>query len=211
MSRFAAAGAVPALLAATLAGVFAAQSAHAIAIQLQPVDTNALVGDLIGIDVFVSGLSSPETADEIVSAFDLDVLYDPAILNATSISFGAALGLADVDTFTSSIFSPGRLDFANISLLLNDELSLLQGDSILLASLTFSAIGIGSSMLSFDALASPGIDLVGSDPFTRLPIDFAGTALVTVGDQPTGVPEPGLPALFALGLLGLGAARRIAR
>ena len=207
MSRFAA----PALLAALLAGTFATPSAHAVAIQLQPVASTALVGDLISIDVFVSGLSSPEPGDEIVSAFDLDVLYDPTILNATSISFGAALGIADVDTFTSSIFSTGRIDFANVSLLLNDDLDLLQADSVLLASLTFSAIGIGSSLLAFDAQTSPGIDLVGRDPFARLPIDLAGTALVTVGERPIGVPEPGLLAPFALGLLGLGAARRIAR
>ncbi len=84
---------------------------------------------------------------EIVSAFDLDVLYDPAILNATSIAFGPALGFTDIDTFASSIFAPGRLDFANISLLLNDELAALQGNSVLLASLTFSAIGIGFSTL----------------------------------------------------------------
>jgi hypothetical protein len=207
MIRFAA----PALLAALLAGTLAAPPANAIAIQLQPVDTNALVGDLISIDVFVSGLASPELGGEIVSAFDLDVLYDPSILNATSISFGNALGLADVDTFTSSFFSTGRIDFANVSLLLNDDLDLLQGDSILLASLTFSAIGIGQSLLSFDALTSPGIDLVGRDPFTRLPIDFAGSAQVTIGERPVSVPEPGMLALLAIGLLGLGTARRIAR
>jgi hypothetical protein len=207
MFRFAA----PALLAALLAGTFATPPAHAIAIQLQPVDTDALVGDLISIDVFVSGLSAGEAGSEIVSAFDLDLLYDPAILNATSISFGAGLGAADVDTFTSSLLSSGRIDFANVSLLLNDELDLLQGDSVLLASLTFSAIGIGQSLLSFDALTSPGIDIVGRDPFTRLPIDFAGTALVTVGERPTSVPEPGMLALLALGLLSLGTARRIVR
>jgi hypothetical protein len=206
MIRFAA----PVLLAALLAGTFTSQPAHAIAIQLQPIDTTALVGDLISIDVFVSGLSSGETG-EIVSAFDLDVLYDPAILNATSVTFGAALGLADADTFTSSFLSSGRIDFANVSLLLNDELDLLQGDSILLASLTFSAIGLGQSLLSFDTLTSPGIDLVGRDPFTRLPIDFAGNALVTINDRPTSVPEPGMLALLALGLLGLGSARRIVR
>jgi hypothetical protein len=207
MFRFAA----PALLAALLAATFVMPRAHAIAIQLQPLDTDALVGDVISIDVFVSGLTSGEAGSEIVSAFDLDLLYDPTILNAASISFGAGLGVADVATFTSSVFSSGRIDFANVSLLLNDELDLLQGDSVLLASLTFSAIGIGQSLLSFDSLTSPGIDLVGRDPFTRLPIGFAGSALVTIGERPTSVPEPGMLALLALGLLSLGTARRIVR
>jgi hypothetical protein len=206
MSRFAA----PALLTALLAGPFATPCAHAISIQLQPVDTTALVGDVFSIDVFVSGLASGE-GGEIVSAFDLDVLYDPAILNATSIAFGAGLGLADVDTFTGQLLTAGRIDFSNVSLLLNDELDLLQGDSILLASLSFSAIGAGASLLSFDTFASPGINVVGRDPFTSLPIDFAGTALVTVNERPVGVPEPGTLLLFALGLFGAGAARRIAR
>jgi hypothetical protein len=199
MSRFVA--------AALLAGVFASQSASAITIEMLPASSDAFVGDTISIDVVVSGLAAPQ-AGEIVSAFDLDVLYDPAILNATSISFGAALGLSDVDTFTSSIYSPGRLDFANVSLLLNDQLAALQGDSILLASLSFSAIGIGSSALTFDALAFPGIDLVGSDPFSRLAIDFASSALVNVSERPIGVPEPGTLAMLCIGLIGVAAARR---
>ncbi len=206
MSRFAAAG-VPALMTALLAGTLASQSASAVAIEFVPATTDGSVGDLFSIDVIVSGLSSGETG-EIVSAFDLDVLYDPAILNATSIAFRPALGLTDIDTFASSIFAPGRLDFANISLLLNDELAALQGDSVLLASLTFSAIGSGFSTLTFDTLMPPGITLVGSDPFSTLPIDFAGSALLTVRERPASVPEPGTLALLGLGLLGIAAARK---
>jgi hypothetical protein len=206
MSRFAAAG-VPALMAALLAGTLASQSANAVAIEFVPADTDGFVGDLFNVDVIVSGLSAGETG-EIVAAFDLDVLYDPAVLDATSIAFGSALGLTDLDTFASSIFAPGRLDFANISLLFNDELAALQADSVLLASLTFSAIGIGSSTLTFDTLMPPGITLVGSDPFSTLPIDLAGGALLTVRERPISVPEPGTLALLGLGLLGIAAARK---
>jgi hypothetical protein len=206
MSRFAAAGA-PALMAALLAGTFASQPAHAVAIEFVPSGAEGFVGDLFNIDVVVSGLSSGESG-EIVSAFDLDVLYDSSILSATSIAFGPALGLTDIDTFASSIFSPGRLDFANVSLLFNDDLAALQGDSVLLASLTFSAIGVGSSTLTFDTLTPPGVTLVGSDPFSTLPVDFAGSALLTIRERPTGVPEPGALALLGLGLLGIAAARK---
>jgi hypothetical protein len=206
MSRFAAAS-LPTVLAALLTGTFAAQPAQAVAIQFTPDTSAGFVGDVFNIDVFVSGLSAGESR-EIVSAFDLDVFYDPTILNATSVTFGAALGLADIDTFTSSFLSSGRIDFANVSLLRNDQLGDLQGDSVLLASLTFSAIGIGSSALTFDTLTPPGIDLVGRDPFERLPIDTAGSALLTVNERPASVPEPGTLLLLGMGLLGLLAARK---
>ncbi|MGH8175349.1 MAG: cohesin domain-containing protein [Steroidobacter sp.] len=195
--------AVPMLSTILLCAALLSGRAEAIAIQLMPAATNVAIGDAFSIDVIVSDLHD---AGEIVSAFDLDLLYDANLLSATGVSFSALLGAPDVDAFGGGVFTPGRIDFANVSLLTNAELLALQSDSFVLASLSFNALGAGVASLLFDALAPPGLALVGLDPFANLPLDHIGAAVVTV-TAPTSVPEPGSLGLLALGLLGLLARR----
>ena len=66
--------------------------AAAISIGFQPVAQTINGGDAFTVDVVVSGLTS---VSEIVSAFDLDVTYDPSILATTGITFSNLLGNSD--------------------------------------------------------------------------------------------------------------------
>ena len=104
------------------------------------------LGTSITVDIEISGLTA---AGEIVSAFDLDVLYDPTILSATNVTFGPFLGDPFLDLLTGFSFpGPGVVDFAALSFLFDSELATLQSDTFVLASLSFDTIGVGTSSLT---------------------------------------------------------------
>ena len=165
-----------------------------ISISFEPSSASVNVGDAIDVDVVVSGLSA---AGEIVSAYDLFVSYDASVLTASTISYGSFLDTA-IQLSDTSIY--GLLEFSEISLLTDAELALLQSDSFTLATLSFSAIAIGSSLLTFEPNPVLGIiDVVGRN-YQSLEVS-AGTGLVSVVKLPVTVPEPGSMLLMLLGLL----------
>ena len=181
-------------------------------LSFSPSTNTVNVGDTFDVDVVISDLYATDGSREIVSAFDLDVLYDSAVLNATGVIFGTSLGLnvSDdpfdffADALVASDLSPGRVDLAELSYLFNSELLALQpNDSFTLATLSFDAIGLGISSLTFDPIEFPGVDVKGYDPFS--PFDLSnstGQGTVTV------VPVPGALFLMITGLLSLGIAGR---
>jgi hypothetical protein len=177
----------------------------AVSLNFSPSTTTVNVGDSFDIAVVISDLYAADNSREIVSAFDLDVLYDPAVLNATGITFGLSLGDEFFfEVFNDAIFSPGRIDFAALSLLDVADLLVLQpDDSFTLATLSFDAIGLGISSLTFDPVEFPGVDVKGYDPFTPFDLSAStGQGSVTV------VPVPGALILMISGLLSLGVAGR---
>ena len=87
-------------------------------LSFSPSTNTVNVGDTFDVDVVISDLYAADGSREIVSAFDLDVLYDSAVLNATSVTFGTFLdplglwfSLQDVDLSGS-----GVIDIAELSL-----------------------------------------------------------------------------------------------
>jgi hypothetical protein len=112
------------------------------------------------------------------------------------------------EVFNDFILSPERIDFAADSLLSDEELSALQPDSIVLATLSFTALAPGVSPLDFDPSNPPGILIVSHlaeaiDPslITVLP----GEIVVLERVQ---TPEP---STLWLGLAGLLAVRKLRR
>jgi hypothetical protein len=185
------------LAAVTLAaGLLLPGAAGAVSIGLEPGSQNVSPGDAVSVDVVLSDLGG-----EVVSAYDLDVTYDPGVLAATDVLFTTALGdelaFPFPEVFNGSDLSvAGVVDLAQLSILSDDELSALQGgDTVTVATLAFDAVGAGTSDLGFvfDALN----DVKGRDGAV-LPLDVSG-ASVTVGTPETPIPEPGAAALFALG------------
>jgi hypothetical protein len=104
-------------------------------------------------DIILSGLP----AGGIVSAFDFDVLYNPAALaglSGVSVSFGSWLGdVGKYEVLQSSVLSSGLIDLASVSLLSDLALQSRQnpaGGSLVLATLNFDGVTSGSTSLEFD-------------------------------------------------------------
>jgi hypothetical protein len=199
-------------------------TSHALFIDFLPSVTEATTGDSFGVDIVVGDLTS---AGEIVSAFDLTIGFDASVIAATDVTFGAALGeafffevledflIGPGTTFGGVSYPLGQVNFAALSLLGDGALAALQGDSVVLATLSFTALGAGTSDLSFIPGLVPGVDgldVKGSAilPFVPgiLEFDSVGTGSVSVMAPPISVPEPGTWALLGVGLLAMGALRR---
>lgn len=196
-----------ALATLALAGSFASD-AQAIAIGFNPVNGLVTLGGSFTIDVVVSGLPEAQSGAEVVSAFDLDVLYDASVLTATDFQFSDALGSVGVDALTSTWLEPGRIDFASLSFLDTASLLSLQNvEQLVLGRLLFDAIGIGNAVLTFDTATSPGVLLVGIDPFDSLPLSDIGSAQIGVL-EPVSVPEPTTLWLMLSGVALMVCSRR---
>jgi hypothetical protein len=160
------------------------QPVHAILLSLVPSSATVTTGNTVDVDVIISGLGNPPS----VGTFDLDIGFNTAILAPTAVTFGAFLGdPALFEALTAFDFgTPGRVEFAEVSLLSPSELDALQQSSFSLATLSFSAIANGTS-----------------------PFFFAGNQIV---DDAFGnklpIPEPATVLLLAAGLIALRTIRR---
>jgi hypothetical protein len=181
----------PLALAAALFG----GPVNAATIGFAPASVIAAVGDTFSVDVVVSDLGG-----EIVSAYDLDIVFDASVLSATGISFSGALGGI---AFHDHDLAPGLVDLAGVSLISDAALLALQGgDAVTLASIAFTKTGEGQAALDFvfDAVN----DVKGANG-EILPIDAVPGSVAPI-------PEPTAALTFGTGLLVTGfALRRRAR
>jgi hypothetical protein len=163
-------------------------AAEAISLILSPASQTVIGGQTASVDVGISGIGHPPS----VGAFDLSVSFDPALVLPTDVSFGALLGnpgASPPEALTDFMFSPGVVEFAEVSLLSPTELDVLQTPAFSLATLSFTALGSGTAFFSFSAGV---VD------------DAFGNKLAVVSEpSPCLLLATGLLALVSLGWRGL--------
>lgn len=121
-------------------------SAAPVLVDLSPSSLTVMPGDLVTVDLVISGLDRPPSA----GAFDLDVAFDPSLLAPTAVAFGLVLGdPAAGEALTDFQFQPGIVNMAEVSLLAPVELDALQPESFTLASMSFTAVATGTTSLFY--------------------------------------------------------------
>jgi hypothetical protein len=168
----------------------------ALRLDLVPADSTIPLSGSASLSLVLSGLASE---GQIVSAFDVFLTFDSSIVAPTGLSFGTALG-GPASSIQGSISGSGDLEAFEVSFLTDADLAALQGDSVTLAQLIFSGIGLGTSSVQFGAATTVfGKADQSGVPTTLLP-DLGG-ARITVVERPA--PEPASLLLLALGLAAL--------
>ncbi len=178
---------------------------------MTPTQQSVAVGDSVKVSVSISGLHS---INEIVSALDLNVLFNSTILSTAGIvSFESKTQFGGTDGVLDSSFDSGNRGVVIYSLLTSDtDLSALQtNDPFLLFDLTFTAVANGVTHLDFGPDSIFQRNVVGRNG-ESLRLNYAG-ACVAVGNGGGGcdvtmVPEPATYALVLAGLFAIGAAAR---
>jgi hypothetical protein len=168
--------------------------AHSALIEIQPGTTSANTGDLISLDLVISGLGN--FVPDSLGAFDISIGFDATALSFTGYSLGGYLGnvgLSEaIDAGTGAM--GGTVNVAEVSLLSAVGLDTLQPGAFTLATLNFTVINLaGGAATQLSVL--PGAVLA----------DASGFALSAIASGPAriqSVPVPGTLLLLLGSLLG---------
>lgn len=167
--------------------------AHAISLQVQPSTQMVGVGATFDVDLVVAGLEAGNV-NEIIAAFALDVQYSATVLQATGATYHDALGVPGTEALASppDRATPGLVSLVNGSVLADDALASRQPDSVVLATIHFAALTVGTGLLTFAGTS----ELVGREALHLVFLTAQGDVQVTAA----AVPEPGTILLVGAGL-----------
>lgn len=165
--------------------------ATAITIEFIPPSQSVSVGSTTTVDLVISGLV--DNAAPSLGAFDLDVGFDPSVLNFSGAALGNQLDLFGLGTINGVISGIGTVNLFELSLESVADLDTLQAGSFLLATLSFDALASGSSALSIT------LNALGDSSGNPLDAEIVGGTIGSVG----AVPEPASLPLIGIGILSM--------
>ena len=183
-------------LFAALLTVIAGNAQAVPILSIEPSDDKVHTGEQLDVDIRISGLGDGVAPS--LGAFDLRFIFNPLLLNFTSLSFGDPalgnqldlFGLGSINGFAQD--SIGLVDFFEVSLDSALELDTLQADSFILATLSFTPTPLSSGFTNLN-LAIPDL------------ADSLGNAMsATVNSASVQVSEPSTIILFIINLVALG-------
>lgn len=174
------------LLALFCISIVVSTRVSAVSLNFVPSEQTLGVGNQAMVDVVVS-----ELGGTLVGAFDFSVNFEPSIVSFSNSSFGIELGGPAQSIQATLEPGPGTVNFSEVSLV-PDLTTVQDGTSDLtLFSITFDALSIGTSPLSFTGGISLDFDFLGDQNGIRIAIDTIGTGSINV------VPIPG--AIWLMG------------
>ena len=172
-------------------------AAKALSLELSPSFQSVGLGTNAQVDVW---LRDPGAY---LSAYDISLTYNPAILAYSATTFSSALGNpTDPSNYFYATPGNGSLEVVGFPLAFDTTLQTGTAD-LLLFTLNFSTLSAGTSTLNF---ASDPLYL--GDEFGNPLVATLGTGSITVTQTITPVPEPGTVLLLGAGLLGVLYLRR---
>jgi hypothetical protein len=194
-------------LALAAGALLAAPASAAITVGFTPSSTHIDIGDSVVIDMSISGLG-----DEILSAFDVNAVWDSSIARYTVATlFCNQFGANPICVWDTLL--QGNLGGQSSSTQPDDDIAAIQPNSFLVARFTLQGVADGVTTLTLGPSVDFERNFVGLD-FTTLDVSV-GSACIAVGTGSCGggndAPEPASFGLAGVALLAAGWAGRSRR